>query len=246
MNSEIDVTRESGHPGRAPDAPVSMGRRRFARGVAPVLLGSVASTPALAGDTLPYHCTISGKLSGNTSVPRDATPCNELGKSPDYWKTQAWPSPLVNGILPTDSKGRAQCFNTDLVSRTAGGTRFNGYTAEGSTLARSFVCKGGVIYDEQQGFPGGSTAASMLQVINTGGELNDTALKALGRATVATLCNAYRFAPNFPLRPKQVVDMFNAVRLGGTYTVSPTVSMNRDQVRAYFQSLYDSAVSFDF
>lgn len=78
----------------------------------------------------------------------------------------------------------------------------------------------------------------MRQVINTPGGLNDTIVAALGRATVASLLNSYAFAPNYPLTAVQIIRMFNAVYMGGTYQVNSTTFWNRDQVKSYFESLY--------
>lgn len=80
--------------------------------------------------------------------------------------------------------------------------------------------------------------ATLLQVLQTGGGLNDTAIAALGRAAVASLLNAANFAPNFPLTCKQVIDMFNATCDGGVYPINDTVSWNADQVKKYFEGLY--------
>ena len=80
--------------------------------------------------------------------------------------------------------------------------------------------------------------ATLLQVLQTGGGLNDTAIAALGRAAVASLLNAANFAPNYPLTCKQVIDMFNAVCDGGVYPINDSASWNADQVKKYFESLY--------
>jgi len=82
--------------------------------------------------------------------------------------------------------------------------------------------------------PGGN--ATLLQIVAAEG--NDNGLVSLGRAAVASLLNAYKFAPDYPLTPQQVVAMFNAVYMGGTYQVNPTTSWDRGQVKAYFESLY--------
>ena len=71
--------------------------------------------------------------------------------------------------------------------------------------------------------------------------LVETAIASLGRATVASLLNARQFGGqfgNYPLTESQVIAMFNAVYLGGTYQVNPTVQWTRDDVRNYFESLY--------
>jgi hypothetical protein len=80
--------------------------------------------------------------------------------------------------------------------------------------------------------------ATLLQVLQTGGGLNDTAIAALGRAAVASLLNAANTAPDYPLTCKQVIDIFNAVCNGGVYPINDSVSWNADQVKKYFESLY--------
>lgn len=74
--------------------PADASRRRLAKAglAAPIVLASLASKRALA--SVPYNCTVSGQLSGNTSSHGAAVPCNSLGRSPAYWisNTGAWPS----------------------------------------------------------------------------------------------------------------------------------------------------------
>ena len=81
--------------------------------------------------------------------------------------------------------------------------------------------------------------ATLLQVLQTGGGLNDTSIAALGRSAVASLLNAAQFAPDYALTGKQVIDMFNAVCQGGLYQVNASVYWNADQVKTYFETLYN-------
>lgn len=66
----------------------------------PVILGTLVSKQALGG--VPYHCTISGQISGTGSVrPQEAVVCNSLGRSPGFWKNHwsCWGiDGTVNGI----------------------------------------------------------------------------------------------------------------------------------------------------
>jgi hypothetical protein len=64
-------------------------RRRLSKGglAAPIVLGTLLSRPVLGA--APYNCTISGKLSGNTSSHGKPLPCNTLGRSPGYWGNRA-------------------------------------------------------------------------------------------------------------------------------------------------------------
>ena len=101
-------------------------------------------------------------------------------------------------------------------------------------FADVFRCNNGVVGDTSSG----TSPATLLQVLNTGGGLNDTDIFALGRAAVASRLNALQFAGTYPLTPQKVTDMFNAVCNGGTYQVNATTSWNASQVKAYFESLY--------
>jgi len=84
---------------------VDQRRRMLAKGglVAPIVLGTLMSRPVLGA--APYHCTISGKLSGNVSPrPGANTPCKDLGRSPGFWgnqggaHAQAW-APILQTAL---------------------------------------------------------------------------------------------------------------------------------------------------
>jgi len=68
-------------------------RRRLAKGglAAPIVLGTLLSRPVLGA--APYNCTVSGKLSGNTSSHGAPVICYTLGKSPGYWGNQAGTHP---------------------------------------------------------------------------------------------------------------------------------------------------------
>ena len=72
---------------------IDVTRRRLSQAsiVAPVVLATLTSKSALGA--VPYNCTVSGKLSGNTSTHRDPVNCNTLGVSPGCWK-----SPNVTGV----------------------------------------------------------------------------------------------------------------------------------------------------
>lgn len=215
-----------------------MGRRRFTRAgmAAPVVLGSLISKPVLAtGTNPPYNCTMSGQMSGNMSTHPGTVDCKTLGRSPGYWKNHAWPSGFVAGDLPN-----SLCSFTGVVK----GTFFNGFTLGSSVLGNAFkrasinsACQ--VIDARESNYSTvGNSKATMMQVLNTGGGLNDTSLKALGRATVASLLNSVAFAPTYPLTSAQVIAMFNAVFMGGNYQVNATTQWNADQVKTYFESLY--------
>lgn len=220
-----------------------LSRRRFTRAgaAAPVVLGSLISTPVLAtGDRPPYNCTISGQMSGNVSQKPTTPDCKVLGKSPGYWKNHSgWPSGVTRGSLPSTT-----CAFT---AEAPAGTRFGLTSAGGSTFVDAFrykamgsgssaECK--VLDLGDTGFSTVTAKATLLQVLHTEGGLNDTTYKALGRAAVASLLNALAFTPTYPLSAKQVIDMFNAVYNGGTYQVNASTFWNAGQVKNYFESLY--------
>ncbi len=218
--------------GKSPEVrpQVDEQRRRLTKGglAAPIVMGTLLSRPVLGA--APHNCTISGQLSGNASPRGTPVNCKTLGRSPEYWKThQTWPAPFAWGApAPGECPGQ----NTT-------GTLFNGFTINGATLEIAFKCKDGAVLDPMaSNFNTVTSAATMLQVLNTGGGLNDTTIAALGRATVASLLNSVFYAPNYPLTPEKVIAMFNAVYKGGSYYVNPTTPWNRDQVKAYFESLY--------
>jgi hypothetical protein len=224
--------------------PVSMSRRRFARAgaAAPVVLGSLVSKPVLAGEVERiYHCTISGQLSGNLSAHPNQIDCKTLGRSPGYWKNHlSWPGGVIAGTLPNNS-----CS----FSGGTQGTAFNGYSSGGAVLGDAFRRKSAnslcMVYDVSEGavYTGidASKKATMLQVLNTGGGLNETSLKALGRATVAALLNAHAFGESYPLTTAQVIQMFNAVYKGGVYMANGNVPWDANKVKTFFESTYGNA-----
>ncbi|OYY95224.1 MAG: hypothetical protein B7Y41_01570 [Hydrogenophilales bacterium 28-61-23] len=226
MNTHKDPTSSENRPA------VDEQRRRLTKGglAAPIVIGALLSRPVLGA--APHNCTISGQISGNVSTHGTPVDCKTLGRSPGYWKTHnPWPNPTVYG-----SPAAGTCVTNATV-----GTRFNGFQINGATFLAAFRCKKGVVLDPQStDWSTTTTKATMLQVLNTGGGLNDTAIFALGRATVASLLNSLFYAPNYPLKPEQVIAMFNAVYLGGKYQVNPTTFWDRDQVKIYFESLYGS------
>ena len=232
----LSKTASSGTDHSVMSKTARMSRRRFAvAGTAtPIVLGSLISKPVLAA--APYQCTISGQMSGNTSSHGGVVNCSTLGRSPEYWKSQSsWPAGLIAGAMPGD--------NCNFSSSSQQGTVFNGFSVAGTAaLTTAFMCKTNAsackVYDLGQGFPGGCSAATMLQVLMTGGTLDDTPSKRLGRAAIASILNAVLYGMNYPLTAKQVIDMYNAVCRGGVYQVNSTTSWSASQVQSYFESLY--------
>jgi hypothetical protein len=88
-------------------------RRRLARGAAavPAVLASMTTTNALAGK---YHCSVSGKASGNTSNHAVEGDCRNGGRSVTQWKSQmAGDRTLVVDCLGVEYRGKT----TSSVSR---------------------------------------------------------------------------------------------------------------------------------
>lgn len=90
-------------------------------------------------------------------------------------------------------------------------------------------------------YPNGFQNKTMIQALETGGGGS----VALARAAIASLLNAYKFAPDYPLTPAQVQTLFNATYNGGSITLSTvfpslsgTVAWNMDDVKDYFETLY--------
>lgn len=214
---------------------VTASRRQFAKAGAavPVVLGSLLSKPALA--TQAYNCTISGQMSGNASPRPGKVDCKTIGKSPGYWKNAStWPAGTLKGQQPdgTCSFGGNK------------GTVFGGFASGGQVLMDSFRYKsessGCNVYGYRDpSFGTCSSKATLLQVLNTPGGLNDTMIYALGRSLAATILNALSVGTDYPITVAQAIKMFNAVcPLGGKYQVNGSVYWDDNQVLAYFQSLY--------
>ncbi len=199
---------------RTSDVP-DFARRRLTRGglALPVVLATLASKPVLGAP--PYNCTISGQLSGNTSTHHQQETCSALGRSPGYWKTHPRAWPRIDPNAPFNSVFADAYW---WISQNANAVEL--------CPPQYLNC---------------APDPTLLQVLTTtAGMRPNLNYPALARSAVASLLNSYEFAPNYPLTPNQVVAMFNAVYLGGTYPVSPTVSWNADQVHTYFESLYGS------
>ena len=234
-------------------------RRRLTRGglAAPVVLGTLLSRPVLGA--APYNCTISGQMSGNVSSHGAPVACNTLGLSPGYWRQDQhfddWTfsnyfpgsgmisnnfkpiaSPTLDGSKQ-DTEGTlftaAGFVNVFKVVNTTPTTTTNNGNGNGNGNGNN---EAQATY-ELRADSAASGNATLLQVVAAEGNEGD--LVSLGRAAVASLLNAHKFAPDYPLRADQVVAMFNAVAgAGGTYEFNDTTFWNRAQVKAYFESLY--------
>ena len=250
MNESTESKAQDANP------QVNEQRRRLTRGglAAPVVLGTLLSRPVLGA--APYNCTISGQLSGNTSSHGDPVVCATLGRSPGYWRQDQkdWPAGLTYGsgmidgsfkpiAIPTGDEdtegtllttaGFAKAFEVKEETLTTNVTTGRGNNKQTKTITETVYKI--VSYPDASG-----GNATLLQIVAAGG--NDNKLVSLGRAAVASLLNAHQFAPDYPLTPGQVVEMFNAVYMGGKYQINATTAWDQDQVMAYFESLYGGKV----
>jgi hypothetical protein len=231
------LPQDSGQPPVA-GAPVSLSRRRFARGAAPVLLGTLASKPVLGAE---YICTVSGHASGNASAHLTEGVDCAVGKSPEVWKTtDEWPSPFTKGTLPLPPppNSGANCVYPGI----GRGTLFNGYTASGgASLASQFWTRNATNATEACGVrltAGNRPPSSMLEVLNSNIADPNLTLR-LGKATIASLLNAASFGASYPVGADRIVEMFNAVRSGGSYTVAgANINLTKLCVIEYLEKLY--------
>lgn len=233
MNAQHDHSEDKGVGDGLVQERIHASRRRFTRAglSSSVVLGSLVSKPVLGA--APYHCTVSGQVSGNMSVRADAAQTCVIGSSRSTWllPITTWPTQVTRGELPDKNCG--------FTGQTAPGTAFNGFARPGTApLANAFFYSATGTGAGQACTVGvGTTAnlATMLQVLNTVtvGEQFE-----LGRATVVSLLNSYSNAPNYPVTDATIIAMFNATFSGGQYAVNTTVRWTRAQVIAYLQSLY--------
>ena len=189
-------------------------RRRLTKGglVAPVVIGTLLSRPVLGA--APYNCTISGQISGNVSAHGPDQSCI-LGDAPSTWAAlSTWPSPYTPG------------------------TQFNATTSYGA-FANAYRRKteAGTTYLVNTSATGTQPATLKDVLTLPASSSNPPPNPELGKAAVASLLNAVKYAPDYPLTPGQVIEMFNATYNGGTYNVNGTVLWNAATVLAYFKSL---------
>ena len=226
-DSQTDAA--SGSRPARPDAP-SVGRRRFAKVLAPAVLGTLASKPVLGAQ---YICTVSGHTSGNASVHLIRGVNCSVGKSPALWAVDAnWPGPtFTKGALPN----LPNC-NVPNGSPNALGTLFNGFLTLVATFFYATRNNSGCGVSVRNGPADGFAPASMFQVLVS---TDSTEQFRLGRAVVASLLNAAQLGTAYPVSSARIVAMFNAVVNGGTYRVeSVNLQLSRSGVIQYLEKLY--------
>ncbi len=246
----MDARQKMGKEAPAADADhsgISVSRRRFTRAglSGSVILGSLASKPVLGA--VPYHCTVSGQVSGNLSRVAVSQEC-DIGHDEAYWiGAETWPSGFTKGTLPSK-----KC-EFDGQKRIGSVTMFNGYSsAAGLRLIDAFFSTeidkkilaktdtntqtcAIVKYAPLDGKK--PTPASMLQVLSmptdAGGEEFE-----LGRVVVTSLLNAAYFANRYPVTTHAIIAMFNATFDGGSFEPVTGATWSRSRVIEYLRHLY--------
>jgi hypothetical protein len=225
---------------------VKVSRRRFARAglSGSVVLGSLASKPVLGA--VPYHCTVSGQVSGNLSRAALAGEC-VLGQCTQFWIDGDWPSGFVKGTQP--SENCAFVGNVSPSVPRARGTSFNGFTTGAGVPALIPA-----FFNVATG-SGSSQACSVTLTLTTNLRLYSTMLQVLsttdldekfelGRVVVTSLLNVALLGNSYPVTTHSIIAMFNATFGGGNFFPvdgSQAVTWNRTRVIEYLSSLYSSS-----
>lgn len=214
-------------------------RRRLTKGglAAPVVLATFSSHNALAGNSVPYKCTISGKLSGNTSQPGTKS-CSSLGRSCDQWKQYSWTS-IKKGSCYKYSGQRLHTDPNNNSNANLMGACMKDITWSGRKFKAVYSRKKDAWGVWQPVAPTTYNCKHMtLHEVLYLGDDSGANKPWLGREAVAAFLNAVECAPNFPLKPEEVIDMFNATCEGGTYEVKPGVHWDATKVCNYFSCLH--------
>lgn len=224
-------------------------RRNLAKGgmVAPVVLASLASKQVLGAS--PYSCTVSGQLSGNVSS-HVQTVCSSLGTAPsDYLALppSQWPtgSGANDWIVILDVPNYfpntpASLFYSSHFVDAYEKQRLSG---AGDHNKPPYVAPfpSANVRDVLAGFAtksDGSQDFTWVYRARTG-YVTDLALGREALAAYMNSINGSKSWPAYPIAPKDVIAMFNAVvKVGGTYNIAPGVSWSATEVLAYFRSLH--------
>lgn len=207
---------------------------------------------------VPYHCTMSGQISGNVSTHNGSESC-QIGLSPGYWQQPKrfgnWPAGLtspaiyqkVNGswVLYTDANvpSLADIKDTSkfkVVSFSSGGTSYSGRL--GTTLKDALGTTVGI--KGITGLAASNRAVSLWELLAYG-EDADAFLQPIGqfaRHIAAAVLNAKTYA-NYPVSITQLRAMWDAVTGGGTSTTgtySPMSGVNwtASQINSYLDGTW--------
>jgi len=246
--------------------PIDTNRRRLTKaGLAvPAVLGTLASRQVLGADA--YNCTPSGQISGNMSRP-GAAECSVQGLSEAQWASgQSWPAPYVAGMPADDQQLVRQSVvvqpPTLFNAVFADALHSVPITEEQITKSTVSVCVephpkkdkckeyevqevstttvvtvgSEIITNQSDPRWDSGTSPTLQQVL----QAEDTdQVFSLARAAIASLLNAAKYAPGFPISTERVIEMFNTVYNGsGQYKINDSTYWNDAQVQAYFESLY--------
>ena len=230
-------------------------RRRLAKGglAIPVVLSTLGSKPVLGQG--PSNCTCSGQLSGNVSSPGMAAEQCKTGRTPDDWRDLCkqgiggWGSYGGNYFNKVSSGGSTFADAFHCVTRTETTTTTTNQVVACTkpkdikagkictkpvTTTTSTTLGTEVVDATSSRLAGKAQVATVLQVLESAAAGN----VPLGRAAIASFLNATELAPNYPMTPKQVIDMFNAVYAGGSYLVNGSTPWSASQVLEYWETLY--------
>ena len=263
MNTPIDSQAQENRP-----QINAQRRRLAKAGLAtPVVIGTLLSRPVLAEAPhhCTISGQISGNASPRFG---DGVACNTLGDSPTDWAgTTIWPNPFVAG-KPSAGTCPGEATTGTLFKNTAslGSTFADAFRCvpiteqqtSTTTTCSEYYTNG---TNAGQCKPNKSTTTTTTNTVTIGSEVvgpSDTRfatgisatlqqvlettstdpLFSLGRAAIASLLNATKLAPNYPLTGKQVIDMFNAVYSSGGKYDPLGINWNATQVKTFFESLY--------
>ena len=251
MNTPIDPQAQENRP------QINEQRRRLTKvGLAtPVVIGTLLSRPVLGAA---HNCTISGQQSGNVSTHAQGT-CSELGASLSDWKSGAWPPDYIKGTVADPVLGNTQGDGLDAIDADnsltpvvglGAGTRFKDININGSVFLDVYRRRLNIQNEWVRVNPNppinptnnnflNAIPMTLHEVLYLGGNTTNSPFIGLGREAVAALLNALDDVnyPDFPLKPEQVINMFNACFSGG-YEIAPGEVWNVQQVHDYFKSLH--------
>ncbi len=202
----------------------------------PVVLATLSSRNALATN-VPYKCTISGKLSNNTSAPGGKS-CTSLGKSCDGWKQSYW-NQYKKG---TCVKRSGQLMYMDEKNKdypNEMGACMKDISRNGKKFNAFYCRKKGSDNVWRKSSPSDSKSVHLtlyeVLCLDSSSGFSDY---AYAREIATAFLNSVECAPDFPVKPEEVIAMFNATCNGGTYQVKDGVSWGATQVCNYLSSLH--------
>lgn len=222
------------------EAPaVNAGRRRLTKAglAAPVVLGTLASRQVL-GQT-EYWCTPSGQTSGNVSSHGEQVSCASLGISPSKLAGEIGTTAIKSRMAVAKSDGHARKFKDVLPNSALFTDAFERYDTNNGDRKEDVTT-----FDLLKGYP----------VDNDGKPKDKRGLRVragydqiygleLGKEALAA-CQSAVSNIDYPLRPADVVAMFNAVITGGnalvasTYTLGNGKGWGAQQVLDYLKTLH--------